>query len=363
VSKITGETNPADEIFFNYTLREPVGVCGQIIPWNFPLLMAAWKLGPALACGNTVVLKPAEQTPLTALRLGELLLEAGVPAGVVNIVPGFGETAGRALVKHPMVDKIAFTGSTEVGKEIQREAAGTLKRVSLELGGKSPNIVFADADFAAAAEGALLGVFFNQGQVCCAGTRLFVEQKMHDQFVDALVKGAGSMKQGSGLDADAKIGPLVSKEQLDRVTGYLEAGKKEGAKAVLGGERNTAKGLEKGYFVKPTIFTGVKNDMKIAREEIFGPVVSVLPFKDENDAVLQGNDTLYGLAAGVWTRDVSRAHRVARAIRAGTVWVNCYNVFDATAPFGGYKESGFGRELGRYALDLYTQVKSVWLRV
>jgi aldehyde dehydrogenase (NAD+) len=363
VNKITGETNPSDETFFNYTLREPVGVCGQIIPWNFPLLMAAWKLGPALACGNTVVLKPAEQTPLTALRLGELLLEAGVPAGVVNIVPGFGETAGRALVRHPLVDKIAFTGSTEVGKEIQREAAATLKRVSLELGGKSPNIVFADADFAAAAEGALLGVFFNQGQVCCAGTRLFVEQKMHDQFVDALVKGAASMKQGSGLDADAKIGPLVSKEQLDRVTGYLETGKKEGAKAVLGGERNTEKGLEKGYFVKPTIFTGVKNDMKIAREEIFGPVVSVLPFKDENDAVLQGNDTLYGLAAGVWTRDVSKAYRVSRAIRAGTVWVNCYNVFDATAPFGGYKESGFGRELGRYALDLYTQVKSVWLRV
>src|SRR5262245_51581590 len=342
VNKMTGETNPADEIFFSFTLREPVGVCGQIIPWNFPLLMAAWKLAPALACGNTCVLKPAEQTPLTALRLGELLLEAGIPPGVVNIVPGFGETAGRALVRHPMVDKIAFTGSTEVGKEIQREAAATLKRVSLELGGKSPNIVFADADFAAAAEGALLGVFFNQGQVCCAGTRLFVEQKMHDQFVAALTKGAAGMKQGGGLDAEAKIGPLVSKGQLDRVTGYLDVGKKEGAKAVLGGERNTEKGLEKGYFVKPTIFTGVKNDMKIAREEIFGPVVSVIPFKDESDAVLQGNDTLYGLAAGVWTRDVSKAHRVARAIRAGTVWVNCYNVFDATSPFGGYKESGYG---------------------
>jgi len=363
VNKLCGETNPSDEAFFNFTLREPVGVCGQIIPWNFPLLMAAWKLAPALACGNTCVLKPAEQTPLTALRLGELLLEAGVPAGVVNIVPGFGPTAGGALVRHPMVDKIAFTGSTEVGKEIQRESAATLKRVSLELGGKSPNIVFADADLEAAVEGALLGVFFNQGQVCCAGTRLFVERKMHDEFSERLAKSAAGMKQGSGLDPDTRIGPLVSQEQLERVTGYLEIGRREGAKALVGGERNTAKGLEKGYFVKPTVFTGVRNDMRIAREEIFGPVVAVIPFKDEDDAVLQGNDTLYGLAAGVWTRDVSRAHRVARAIRAGTVWVNCYNVFDPASPFGGYKESGYGRELGRYALDLYTQVKSVWLRV
>jgi acyl-CoA reductase-like NAD-dependent aldehyde dehydrogenase len=362
-TKIYGETNPTDESFFSYTLREPVGVCGQIIPWNFPLLMAAWKLAPALACGNTVVLKPAEQTPLTALRLGELLLEAGVPPGVVNIVPGFGETAGRALVKHRMVDKIAFTGSTEVGKEIQREAAGTLKRVSLELGGKSPNIVFADADMSDAAQGALLGVFFNQGQVCCAGTRLFVEKKVHDDLVGTLAEAVKTMKQGSGLESDSRIGPLVSKEQLDRVTSYLDVGKKEGAKAVIGGERNTEKGLEKGFFVKPTIFTGVKNDMRIAREEIFGPVVSVIPFKDENDAVLQGNDTAYGLAAGVWTRDVSKAHRVARAIRAGTVWVNCYNVIDPVAPFGGYKESGYGRELGKYAIELYTNVKSVWLKV
>jgi acyl-CoA reductase-like NAD-dependent aldehyde dehydrogenase len=363
VSKLFGETNPSDPAFFSFTLREPVGVCGQIIPWNFPLLMAAWKLAPALACGNTSVLKPAEQTPLTALRLGELLLEAGVPPGVVNIVPGFGETAGRALVRHPMVDKIAFTGSTEVGREIHRETASTLKRVSLELGGKSPNIVFSDADADAAVQGALLGVFFCAGQVCCAGTRLFVEQKVHDQFAEKLAQSAQGMKQGSGLDPQTRIGPLVSQEQLERVTGYLEAGKREGAKPVIGGERNTAKGLEKGYFVKPTVFTGVRNDMKIAREEIFGPVVSVIPFKDENDAVLQGNDTNYGLAAGVWTRDVSKAHRVARALRAGTVWVNCYNVFDASAPFGGYKESGYGRELGKYALDLYTQVKSVWLRL
>jgi len=363
VNKLYGETNPSDPTFFNFTLREPVGVCGQIIPWNFPLLMAAWKLGPALACGNTSVLKPAEQTPLTALRLGELLLEAGVPPGVVNIVPGFGETAGAALVRHKQVDKIAFTGSTEVGKEIHRATADTLKRVSLELGGKSPNIVFSDADTDAAVQGALLGVFFCAGQVCCAGTRLFVEQKLHDQFAEKVAAQAKGMKQGDPFDPETRVGPLVSKEQLDRVTGYLEAGKKEGAKPVVGGERNTDRGLEKGYFVRPTVFTGVRNDMKIAREEIFGPVVSVIPFKDENDAVLQGNETTYGLAAGVWTRDVSKAHRVARALRAGTVWVNCYNVFDPSAPFGGYKESGYGRELGKYALDLYTQVKSVWLQL
>jgi acyl-CoA reductase-like NAD-dependent aldehyde dehydrogenase len=363
VNKIAGDTNPTDPAFFNFTLREPVGVCGQIIPWNFPLLMAAWKLAPALACGNTSVLKPAEQTPLTALRLGELLQEVGVPDGVVNIVPGFGPTAGGAIVKHPLIDKVAFTGSTEVGKEIHRETASTLKRVSLELGGKSPNIVFADADVTEAVKGALVGVFFNQGEVCCAGTRLFVEEKVHDEFADAVAKAASTMKQGHGLEAGTQVGPLVSQEQLERVTGYLEIGKQEGAKVLTGGERHTAPGLEGGYFVKPTVFTGVRNDMRIAQEEIFGPVVSVIPFKDETDAVLQGNDTLYGLAAGVWTRDVSKAHRVARSIRAGTVWVNCYNVFDVMAPFGGYKQSGYGRELGRHALDLYTQVKSVWMRI
>src|SRR5215467_14025522 len=363
VNKITGDTSPSDPSYFHFTLREPVGVCGQIIPWNFPLLMAAWKLGPALACGNTVVLKPAEQTPLTALRLGELLQEAGVPEGVVNIVPGYGETAGAALVHHPLVDKIAFTGSTEVGKGIQRETADTLKRVSLELGGKSPNIVFADADIEEAVKGAITGVFFNQGEVCCAGTRLFVQEKLHDEFASALAKAASGMKQGPGLEPGVQVGPLVSKEQLARVTGNLEVGKKEGAKPLTGGERNTAKGLEKGYFVKPTVFTGVKNDMRIAQEEIFGPVVSVLPFKDEHDAIFEGNNTTYGLAAGVWTKDVSKAHRVARAIRAGTVWVNCYNVFDAVSPFGGYKQSGYGRELGRHVLELYTQVKSVWMRI
>ncbi len=363
VNKIAGETNPTDPAFFNFTLREPVGVCGQIIPWNFPLLMAAWKLGPALACGNTSVLKPAEQTPLTALRLGELIQEAGVPDGVVNIVPGFGPTAGGAIVKHPLIDKVAFTGSTDVGKEIHRETSSTLKRVSLELGGKSPNIVFADADVSEAVKGALMGVFFNQGEVCCAGTRLFIEERLHDEFADAVAKAAGTMKQGPGLDAGTQVGPLVSQEQLERVTGYLDIGKQEGATVLTGGERNTAPGLEGGYFVKPTVFTGVRNDMRIAQEEIFGPVVALIPFKDENDAVLQGNDTFYGLAAGVWTRDVSKAHRVARAIRAGTVWVNCYNVFDVMAPFGGYKQSGYGRELGRHALELYTQVKSVWMRI
>jgi aldehyde dehydrogenase (NAD+) len=363
VNKITGDTSASDPAYFHFTLREPMGVCGQIIPWNFPLLMAAWKLGPALACGNTVILKPAEQTPLTALRLGELLQEAGIPDGVVNIVPGYGETAGAAIVRHPLVDKVAFTGSTEVGKQIHRQSADTLKRVSLELGGKSPNIVFADADVEEAVKGALMGVFFNQGEVCCAGTRLFVQEKLHDEFAGALAQAAGGMKQGPGLEPGTQVGPLVSQEQLDRVTGYLEIGKKEGARALAGGERNTGPGLEKGYFVKPTVFTGVRNDMRIAQEEIFGPVVSVLPFKDEHDAVFQGNNTLYGLAAGVWTKDVSKAHRVARALRAGTVWVNCYNVFDVVSPFGGYKQSGYGRELSKYSLDLYTQVKSVWLKV
>jgi acyl-CoA reductase-like NAD-dependent aldehyde dehydrogenase len=361
VNKIHGDTNVSPPGFFNFTLREPVGVCGQIIPWNFPLLMAAWKLGPALACGNTVVLKPAEQTPLTALRLGELLLEAGVPPGVVNIVPGFGPTAGGAIVRHPTIDKVAFTGSTDVGKEIHRQTADTLKRVSLELGGKSPNIVFSDATVEDAVVGAMTGIFFNQGQVCCAGSRLFVEAPLHDQFAEALSKHAAALKQGPGLDPQTQVGPLVSQEQFERVTGYLEVGKREGAKPTTGGEANKAAGLDKGWFVKPTVFTGVRNDMKIAREEIFGPVVTVIPFKDENDAVLQGNDTLYGLAAGVWTRDVKKAHRVARAIRAGTVWVNCYNVFDPVSPFGGYKQSGYGRELGRTSIDLYTQVKSVWM--
>ncbi len=362
-TKIYGETNPGDAEFFSYTLREPVGVCGQIIPWNFPLLMAAWKLAPALACGNTVILKPAEQTPLTALRLGELLLEAGVPDGVVNILPGFGETAGAAIANHRGVDKVAFTGSTEVGKLILKASAGNLKRVSLELGGKSPNIVFADADQDAATAGALMGIFFNQGQVCCAGSRLFVQERLYDEFTDKVSALAQQVKLGPPLDPETRMGPLVSSEQYARVKGYLTLGREEGATVKTGGEAATEGALAKGYFVKPTVFTGVRNSMRIAQEEIFGPVVAAIPFKDEHDAVLQGNDTVYGLAAGVWTRDVSKAHKVARALKAGTVWINCYNQMDPTSPFGGYKQSGFGRELGKHSLELYTQIKQVWLKV
>jgi acyl-CoA reductase-like NAD-dependent aldehyde dehydrogenase len=341
----------------NYTRREPVGVIGQIIPWNFPLLMAAWKLGPALACGNTVVLKPAEQTPLSALRLGELIQEAGFPDGVVNIVPGFGPTAGAALVRHPAVDKIAFTGSTEVGKLIHRETSDTLKHVSLELGGKAPNIVFADADVDAAVRGAIGGIFFNQGEVCCAGSRLFVEDDIHDEFVSALAEYAGKIKVGDPLDEATEMGAQVSEEQFDKILGYIDAGKKAGAKVVAGG----ARACDRGYFLRPTVFDGVSNDMKIAREEIFGPVVATLRFADMDSVIREGNDTGYGLSAGVWTRDIAKAHRVAHALKAGTVWVNCFNVFDTASPFGGYKESGYGRELGHYALELYTQTKSVWV--
>jgi acyl-CoA reductase-like NAD-dependent aldehyde dehydrogenase len=358
-TKVYGETNPSDPSMFNYTLREPVGVCGQIIPWNGPLAMAAWKIAPALACGNTVILKPAEQTPLTALRLGELLLEAGVPEGVVNIVTGFGETAGAAISAHPDIDKVAFTGSTEVGKLILQASAGNLKRVSLELGGKSPNVIFADADLQKALPASMAAFCAMSGQVCAAGTRIFVEQGFHDEFVDQLAKVTASIKPGDPLAPGTFMGPLVSKDQFDRVKSYLEVGKKEGAKVAIGGDT----GSGKGYFVNPTIFTGVKNNMRIAREEIFGPVAAVIPFKDENDAVLQGNDTTYGLAAAVWTRDISRAHKVARALKAGTVWVNTYLELDVGSPFGGYKQSGIGRELGKHSIDLYTQVKSVFVRL
>ena len=359
VTKIYGETNPSAPDMLSYTLREPVGVCGQIIPWNFPLLMASWKLAPALACGNVSILKPAEQTPLTALRLGELIMEAGVPDGVVNILPGFGPGAGSAIAAHMGIDKVAFTGSTEVGREIMKAATGNLKRVSLELGGKSPNIIFPDADLKAAAFGALTGVFLNQGQVCCAGTRVFVQEQMYEQFTDQLSQLAQNMKMGDPLDAATRVGPLVSKEQFDRVNGYLEVGKKEGAKLRAGGDS----GQSKGYFVKPTVFVDVNNSMRIAREEIFGPVAAAIPFKDETDAVFQGNDTSYGLAAAVWTKDVSRAHKVARKLKAGTVWVNCYGMLDPISPFGGYKQSGFGRELGKYAIELYTEIKSVFVKL
>jgi aldehyde dehydrogenase (NAD+) len=359
VTKIYGETNPSDPAFFNYTLREPVGVCGQIIPWNFPLLMAAWKLGPALACGNTVILKPAEQTPLTALRLGELIMEAGLPEGVLNIITGFGPGAGSSIAEHPEIDKVAFTGSTEVGKIILKASAGNLKKVSLELGGKAPNIIFPDADLDQAVPTAMMGVFFNSGQVCCAGTRIFVQRDKYDEVVGKLANFSKGVTMGDPFDQKSTIGPLVSREQFDRVKGYLDVGKKEGAKVAAGGEAGTGK----GYFVNPTLFTGVNNDMRIAREEIFGPVGAAISFTDENDAVFQGNNTDYGLSAAVWTRDLSRAHKMARSLKAGTVWVNCFNQLDPITPFGGYKQSGFGRELGRYAIDLYTQIKSVWMKL
>jgi acyl-CoA reductase-like NAD-dependent aldehyde dehydrogenase len=357
-TKITGDVLPTDPGKHSYVRREPVGVCGQIVPWNFPLAMASWKLAPALACGNTCILKPAEQTPLTALRLAELLAEAGIPDGVVNVLTGDG-TTGAAIVEHLDVDKIAFTGSVEVGRQIMASAAGTLKKVSLELGGKSPNIVFADADLETAVRTAALGVFMNTGQICTAATRLFLEGSIHDDFVGRMSEFTKGLKVGSGLEDGVLIGPLVSDEQLERVTGYLDVGKSEGAEAALGGNRMD----RTGYFVEPTIFTGVRNDMRIAQEEIFGPVVSVIPFKDVDDAIAQGNDTQYGLAAAVWTRDISKAHRAAAALKAGSVWVNCYSEGDNATPFGGYKQSGFGRERGEASLDLYTQLKSVVVKL
>ncbi len=358
--KIQGKTIPIDGNFFCYTRHEPVGVVGQIIPWNFPMLMQAWKLAPALATGNTVVLKPAEQTPLTALRIGELIVEAGFPEGVVNLLPGYGPTAGAAIANHMDVDKIAFTGSTEVGHLVMEAAAkSNLKRVTLELGGKSPNIVFGDVDLDEAVEGAHFGLFFNHGQCCCAGSRVFVEQKIYDQFVEKSSARARNRTVGDPFDPKTEQGPQVDEAQFDKVMGYIESGKREGAHMVCGGERVG----DRGYFVQPTVFADVQDDMAIAREEIFGPVMSIIPFKSVDEVVERANRTTYGLAAAVWTRDITKAHAIADRVRAGTVWVNCYNVLDTRAPFGGFKQSGIGRELGEYGLQQYTEVKTVTIKL
>jgi aldehyde dehydrogenase (NAD+) len=361
---IHGETIPNSlpgEIF-SYTLKEPVGVVGAIIPWNGPLAATVWKIGPVLATGCTVVLKPAEEAPLTSLRLGELALEAGVPAGVINIVPGYGETAGAALAAHPGVDKVAFTGSHVTGQSIVKASAGNLKRVSLELGGKSPDIVFSDADIEAAVPGAAMAVFANSGQICSAGTRMFVEQRIYEEFVDRVASFGKGLRVGNGLDPETQVGPLVSEQQLERVTGYLSLGTGEGAKAVSGGQRLTDGAFAAGYFVPPTVFANVRDDMRIAQEEIFGPVISAIPFKDMDDLVRRANATMFGLGSGVWTRDVSKAHKLAKAIRAGSVWVNCYQAMDPAVPFGGYKMSGYGRESGLQHLEEYLNVKAVWIK-
>ena len=357
--KISGDTLPADGPFFIYTLREPVGVIGAIVPWNFPLNIASWKFAPALAAGCTVVLKPASETPLTALLFGEIALEAGLPPGAFNVVAGGGSTAGAALVRHPDVDKISFTGSTEVGRAVMRAAADTNKRITLELGGKSPNIVFADADLKAAARGVQTGIFYGKGEVCAAGSRLLVERAVHDTVVELLAEGARKLTPGDPLDKNTRLGALVSRKQQANVLGYIERGRAEGATLVAGG--NAVKPGGRGHFVEATVFDGVTPEMTIAREEIFGPVLAVLSFDDVEHGLRLANETIYGLAAGIWTRDIAKAHRAARAVRAGTVWINTYNFYDPGAPFGGFKASGFGRDLGTDALDGYLETKTVWV--
>jgi aldehyde dehydrogenase (NAD+) len=353
--KIHGQTIPVRGDYFTYTRKEPVGVVGQIIPWNFPMLMVAWKWGPALAGGNTIVMKPAEQTPLTCLRMARLAQKAGIPDGVINVVPGYGPTAGAAVVKHPGIDKVAFTGEHRTAQIIMRDGSQSLKRLTFELGGKSPNIVFADCDIDAAAAGAHFALYFNQGQCCCAGSRLFVEEKIYDKFVKKLADMNKGRKLGHGLDPATEQGPQVDQAQMDKILQYVEYGKQDGAECVTGGKRFG----DKGYFVEPTLFTNVTDNMRIAQEEIFGPVLSVLKFKDMDEVVDRANRTMFGLAAAVWTRDITKAHHIAQKVRAGTVWVNCYDVFDAAAPFGGFKMSGMGRELGEAGLAAYTETKTV----
>jgi len=363
-TKIQGDTVPVSvPDMFNYTLRQPVGVAGQIIPWNYPLMMAAWKLAPALAAGCTVVLKPAEQTPLSAILLGQVFQEAGFPDGVVNIVPSYGETAGAALVAHPGVDKIAFTGSTEVGRQVMRNAAGNLKKVSLELGGKSPNIVFADADLDLAAEGVAFGIFYNMGQDCTAGSRIFVQEKVYDRVASFVADFGNRQKVGDGMDESTEIGPLVSDEQLARVGNYLEVGSREGARVLAGGKRLQEGDFARGNFIAPTVFADARNSMRISQEEIFGPVVSIIPFKDFDEVLREANNIDYGLAAGLWTQDIRKAHKLAAALKAGTVWVNTYGPLDPASPFGGFKQSGMGREMGFHGIELYTEVKSVWVNL
>jgi aldehyde dehydrogenase (NAD+) len=358
--KVMGETIPVKGNHLTYTLREPIGVVAAIVPWNFPLLLAAWKVAPALACGNTVILKPASQTPLTALALGEIGLEVGLPPGVLNVLTGPGSSLGQAIVEHPGIDKIAFTGDTSTGKGIMRGAAETLKKITLELGGKSPNIVFPDADIDAAIRGATIGIFYGKGEVCAAGSRLLVDRSIKAEFIDKLVARVKKMVPGDPMDPKTRFGALSSKKQLETVLRYVESGKHEGATLVAGGGRADI-GTGKGYFVQPTVFTDVQPGMTISREEIFGPVLAAIDFADVDEAIARANDTPYGLAAGVWTRDIKKAHYVARKLQAGTVWVNTYNVYDTAAPFGGYKQSGFGREMSAHALEHYTQVTSVWV--
>ena len=358
--KIHGETIPVRGNYLSYTLREPVGVVAAIVPWNFPLLLTAWKVAPALACGNTVIIKPASQTPLTALALAEVAQQAGIPPGVINVVTGPGAAVGQMLVEHPGIDKIAFTGDTSTGREIMRRSAETVKRITLELGGKSPNIVFADADLEAAVRGATTGIFYGKGEVCAAGSRLLVDKSIRDEFVDKVAARAKKMAPGDPMDPKTRLGAISSRKQLETDLRYIEIAKKEGATLVAGGER-TDIGTGKGFFLQPTVFAGVTPEMTIAREEIFGPVLATIEFADVEEAIARANQSTYGLAAAVWTRDIKKAHYVARKLQAGTVWINTYNVYDTAAPFGGYKQSGFGREMGQHALEHYTQVKSVWV--